>query len=115
MKVQSISEMTYWSALALSRLGKRDEAGSLFNRILTHAQQLESETPVIDYFATSLPAMLLFDEDLKHQQAVMSRFLKAQAILGLGREQEGLDLLQEVLQMDSGHPGAIDLLQGKSR
>jgi tetratricopeptide (TPR) repeat protein len=115
MKVQSVSEMTYWSALALRRLGREDAAHSLFNEILRYAQQLDSETPAIDYFATSLPAMLLFDADLKRQNRITARFLQAQAHLGLGLQQEGLALLQEVLQMDPAHSGAIDLLEGGAR
>ncbi len=115
MKVQCVSEMTYWSALALRRLGRDDAAHSLFNEILRYAQQLDSETPVIDYFATSLPAMLLFDADLKRQNRITARFLQAQAHLGLGLQQEGLALLQEVLQMDPAHSGAIDLLESGAR
>jgi tetratricopeptide (TPR) repeat protein len=114
MKVQSISGMTYWSALALRRSGREDAARSLFNEILNYAQQIESQTPVIDYFATSLPAMLLFEEDIQRRHSITARFLEAQAHLGLGLQREGLALLQEVLQMDPGHSGAIDLLRGQA-
>lgn len=115
MKVQSISEMTYWSALALRRLGRGDTASSLFSEILRYAQQIESQTPTIDYFATSLPAMLLFEADLKQQHSITARFLRAQAHLGLGAEQEALGLLEEVLKLDPAHSGAIDLLQDLAR
>ncbi len=67
--------------------------------------------PKIDYFATSLPAMLLFDEDLARRQTITARFLEAQARLGLGEEADGLRLLEEVLAMDNAHTGAIDLLR----
>ncbi len=115
MKVQSVSEMTYWSALALRCLGREDAAQSLFNELLRYAQQLDAETPAIDYFATSLPAMLLFDADLRRQNRIAALFLQAQARLGMGLQQEGLALLHEVLEMDPAHSGAIDLLAGKAR
>jgi tetratricopeptide (TPR) repeat protein len=111
MQVQPISETTYWSALALRRLGHEDEARSLFEHIQGYAHALDCQTPKIDYFATSLPAMLLFDEDLKRRQTITARFLEAQALLGLGNERAGLDLLTEVCNMDNSYAAAIDLLK----
>ena len=110
MQVQSISETTYWSALSLRRLGREDEAIELLRAIDRYASELQQQTPQIDYFATSLPAMLLFDEDLKERQDITAHFLHAQAQLGLGHQQEARRLLHEVLAKDHGHTGAIDLL-----
>ena len=59
------------------------EAASLFTDTLAYAAALEKETPKIDYFATSLPAMLLFEEDLRKRQYITATFLKALALLGL--------------------------------
>jgi len=78
--------------------------------------QLQQQLPKIDYFATSLPAMLLFENDLAKQNQIEAKFLRAQALLGLDREQEAQDLLNEVLRLDRNHSGAADLieqLQGK--
>lgn len=111
MQVQPVSETTYWSALALRRLGREDEAHSLFEHIQDYAHALDCQTPKIDYFATSLPAMLLFDEDLKRRQTITAHFLEAQALLGLGKEHAGLDLLTEVCTMDNSYAAAIDLLK----
>lgn len=110
MQVQSISETTYWSALSLRRLGREDEASELLRTIDRYASELEQQTPQIDYFATSLPAMLLFDEDLQERQDITARFLHAQAELGLGHVREARRLVEEVLAKDHGHTAAIDLL-----
>lgn len=110
MQVRTVSEMTYWSAMALSRLGKNDEATSLFEHILSFAENLEKETPKIDYFATSLPAMLLFEEDLQKRQHITATFLRAQALSGLGRLAESRAALNEVLSLDGSHAAARDLI-----
>jgi tetratricopeptide (TPR) repeat protein len=110
MRATTVSENTYWSALALRRLGKEQEALDVFRAILDYSAYLQRQTPKIDYFATSLPAMLLFEEDLARRQTITARFLEVQARLGLGDEAEGLRLLEEVLAMDNAHSGAIDLL-----
>lgn len=113
MQVQEVSDMTFWSAMALKRLGHASEAQALFNTIRQHAAELEQQAPRIDYFATSLPAMLLFEEDLKERQIITAQFLKAQALLGPDPEctKPGLELLRQVLERDKSHAGAIDLLR----
>jgi tetratricopeptide (TPR) repeat protein len=111
MQVQAVSEMTYWSGMALHRLGRDDEAQAIFQKIHDYSLTLEQQTPKIDYFATSLPAMLLFEDDLHRRQKITALFLRAQALLGLGERAKGFDLLQQVQSLDQNHSGAIDLLR----
>lgn len=110
MQVHSISDMTYWSAQALVSLGRDKEARQMFQEIYDYSLDLEGQTPKIDYFATSLPAMLLFEEDLARRQQISAKFLRAQALLGLGQADQGLALLNEVRSLDENHSGAADLL-----
>ncbi|HZZ39591.1 MAG TPA: DUF5107 domain-containing protein [Acidobacteriaceae bacterium] len=110
MQVRGCSEMTYWSALALRRLGRNQDADELFAAILAHAEALEKRAPTIDYFATSLPMMLLFDEDPGKRQHITVVFLRAQALLGLSRHSEAQAALNEVLRLDGSHAAARDLL-----
>jgi len=56
-----------------------------------------------------LPAMLLFEVDLKERQTITARFLKAQAAFGLGERQRAMELLEQVQTMDRSHSGAIDM------
>jgi tetratricopeptide (TPR) repeat protein len=110
MQVHSISDTTYWSAQALLSLGRDQEAKQMFHQIYDYSVDLDRQTPKIDYFATSLPAMLLFEEDLVRRQEISAKFLRAQALIGLGRAAEGTALLDEVRKLDRNHSGAADLL-----
>jgi tetratricopeptide (TPR) repeat protein len=110
MAVQPVSAMTYWSAMALRRLGQQEEAEGLLHRVLEYAAQLERQTPKIDYFATSLPAMLLFEVDLALQNRQEADFLRAQALFGLGDTEQAEALLRRVLALDDNHLEAADLL-----
>jgi tetratricopeptide (TPR) repeat protein len=110
MQVCAISESTFWSGIAFERLGEADEARQLFGHIAEYAEKLERETPKIDYFATSLPTMLLFEEDLAERRRIVTRFLRAQSLLGLGKTEEALAMLRNVAQLDASHSGAADLL-----
>jgi len=111
MQVQEISDMTYWSAKALHEMNRTAEAKSLFEKIGDFGRELRSQKPKIDYFATSLPTMLLFDEDLVKRQNITADFLEAQSLLGIGQIRRSRELLHQVLAEDRNHIGAIDMLR----
>ncbi len=110
MRVRTFSEMTYYSARALERLGRTAAAGRLLRGLLSHARRLARAPAKIDYFATSLPALLLFDDDLGRRQKIAALFLQAQACLGLGRRPAARRLLVRVLRFEPSHAAAADLL-----
>ena len=114
MSVRMFSEMTYYSALAWRRLGQPARARRLLRALLAHAQALVQSPVAIDYFATSLPTMLLFDDDLQARQTMTARLLEAQARLGLGEPAEARRLLRAVLRRDPSHGLAADLLASMS-
>jgi tetratricopeptide (TPR) repeat protein len=111
MSVLPVSDMTYWRGAALEKLQQPQQAERVFRSIADYAEQLEVQQPKIDYFATSLPAMLLFHEDLAHRNRVLAAFLRAQATYGRNGAQAAIPLLRAVLSLDSNHAGASDLLQ----
>jgi hypothetical protein len=110
MSVRSFSEMTYYSAAAWEELGQRAKARGLRRGLLQYALKLERATAKVDYFATSLPTMLLFEDDLQERQKTSALFLQAQARVGLGQLSTAKALLKRVLDRDSNHPLAMDFL-----
>lgn len=112
MSVRAFSEMTCWSALSLEKLGRKREAKKLLLDLLAHARAIRKSPAKIDYFATSLPAMLLFEDDLPFRQETTALFLQAQARLGLGQKAKAQALLRKVLRRDPNHAPAADLLGG---
>ena len=112
MSVKAFSEMTYYSALSLLKLGERKEAGELLVELQAYAVRLKRQRAAIDYFATSLPAMLLFNDDIQKRNTITATFLEAQAMLGLGDTKRARRKLGQVLQLDRNHALAADLLNG---
>jgi len=110
MRVRSFSELTYYSARSLQALGQPARAQTLLRELLAYARHLQKEAARMDYFATSLPTMLLFDDDLQYRQETTAWFLQAQAWLGLGRTARARTLVQQVLRRDPNHARAADLL-----
>lgn len=62
-------------------------------------------------FATSLPTMLLFDDDLQLRQQITALFLQPQAYAGLGHVAKAKALLRSALRRDPNHGLAADLLE----
>jgi len=111
MSVKSFSAMTYYKALALKRLNRTKESENLLRSLLAYAETLHQQPAKIDYFATSLPAMLLFEDDLQKRCRITASFLQAQAWLGLGDTAKAQVLIKEVLDLDRSHELAADLLE----
>jgi len=109
MSTRPYSEMTYYSALAWGRLGQTSRMKKLLHDLLAHAHLLGKSRAKIDYFATSLPTMLLFDDDIQFRQETTALFLQAQARLGLGEKTAAQRLLATVLKRDPNHAPALDL------
>jgi tetratricopeptide (TPR) repeat protein len=110
MSVRKFSEMTFFSALSWGKLGEKRRMQKMFRELLAFAKALYKEKANIDYFATSLPTMLLFDDDLTFRQQTKAVFMQAQAQLGLGKRGVAQKLLRTVLQREPNHALAAELL-----
>jgi tetratricopeptide (TPR) repeat protein len=110
MSVRPFSEMTFYSTLAMQKLGRNAQAAKLLKDLLAYAKKLAKTESKIDYFATSLPTMLLFVDDLQFRQETTSLFLEAQARLALGQRSAARRLLSTVLRRDPSHPTAAEFV-----
>jgi tetratricopeptide (TPR) repeat protein len=97
------SRMTYYRALAMKELGEEAAGARLLEELLAFAhEQMHSEVR-IEYFATSLPNFLIFEDDLQRRNLVDCTFLKGLAHLGLGRAPEAEKAFRDVLALDANH------------
>jgi len=108
MSVRSYSTLSLWSALARQRIGDETGAQQQLTELLNHAQELEQTPAKIDYFATSLPTMLLFHDDLDRRQKVTARTMQAQALAGLGRWEHAEQTINEAMSLDRYDNAAAD-------
>jgi tetratricopeptide (TPR) repeat protein len=103
------SENTYYSVLAARALGEVEVARSLTDGLAEHVARLASTPARVDYFATSLPTVLLFDEDPQRRQDIAVDLLQAQLALLRGDHDAAGRHLARVLDADPGHDLALDL------
>jgi tetratricopeptide (TPR) repeat protein len=76
----------YWQALALRELGATAQAEEQLSRLATEAREQAKAEVRIPYFATSLPTLLLFDDDLGERSRQEAGYLEGLASLGQGRK-----------------------------
>jgi hypothetical protein len=76
----------YWRGVALSRLGRHAEAETVWQSLETRAEELLAAPTAPDYFATSLPELLLFDTDTAAARSEAAQSLCALAADGRGLE-----------------------------
>ena len=64
MAVTEHSPLSYYRGLSLMELGQSEQAELLFKELQRFAEREKWEPAKIDYFATSLPLLLVFEDDL---------------------------------------------------
>ncbi|HWL88165.1 MAG TPA: DUF5107 domain-containing protein, partial [Polyangiaceae bacterium] len=97
MAVTEHSELSYYRGASLRELGREDDARRAFLELDAFAQRKKTTPAQIDYFATSLPLLLVFDDDLQSRNDWEADYLSALAQLGLGNEERAKALLESVL------------------
>ena len=101
-----LESATYFRGRALEALGRASEARTLFADLRRSARRQSRQSVEIDYFATSLPSLLLFDDDLDLRNRVECRYLEGLALLGTGDRRGARRALRDVLESDVDHEGA---------
>ena len=61
----------------------------------------------IDYFAVSLPDLLIWEDDLNKKNNVDCNYLRGLGYLGLGKMSKSTQEFNKILEQDSCHIGAL--------
>lgn len=107
--------MTYYRALSLEALGRQPEARQMLGEMRALAEKQMDRKIKIDYFATSLPNFLLFEDDLEKRNRIDCRFMIALVELAEGHTDRATTLLKEVLSLDPNHLAAQAELRSLAR
>ncbi|MCK7555918.1 DUF5107 domain-containing protein [Chitinophaga sedimenti] len=101
-----------YRGLAWARLGEQSRAEKVF-RLIDFSEQHQHDHIEIDYFAVSLPDLLVFDADLDLKNRLHCLYMAALGYLGLaltGQSQhnaQAATLFDRVLSIDAHHSGAL--------
>ena len=107
--------MCYYKIMALRSLGMTSEAAEVIQEMIQRLEARRKSEPSIDYFATSLPNFLVFEDDLALRKEIECAFSEALVALALGNESSAGRKLQLVVDMDPNNLAAQTMLTQPGR
>ena len=102
----------FYQGLALRKLGRENEAHGRFYRLINYGKQHIFEKQVMDYFAVSLPDLLIWEEnredgvsELDTRNLIHCKYMLALGYYGMGDKEHAERYLKDVEQLDNNHQG----------
>jgi tetratricopeptide (TPR) repeat protein len=100
----------FYKGLALQKLDEKEAAKTIFNNLVGYGKEHLGDDVKLDYFAISLPDLLIWEEDLSVRNNILCNYLIGLGYLGLGNKEKAMEYLQLVLEKDLYHiPAKIHL------
>ena len=96
----------FYQGLAWEKLGESSKAEGIFRNLAEYGERNQHNEVRIDYFAVSLPDLLIFDDDLQKRNYLHCRYISGLGYLGLRKYNMVEQILKEVLNEDVMHFGA---------
>ena len=99
----------FYQGLALQKLGRHGEANGRFHKLVNFGKQHIFEKQRMDYFAVSLPDMLIWDDSLDTKNQIHCYYMLALGYYGLGEMEKSRRYLNEAKKLDINHQGIMAL------
>ena len=99
----------FYAALCYSKLGEQNKARGLFNRLISYGKQHLFDHIVMDYFAVSLPDLLIWEDSLDQKNLIHCKYMLALGYYGMGDTKHAERYLHEVEALDNNHQGIQQL------
>ena len=100
-------DKAFYQGLSFLKLGMPKKARGIFHRLIDYGEKHIFDNVKIDYFAVSLPDMLIFEDDLKSKNEIHCKYLIGLGKLGLDVIDEAISKFDEIISIDNSHQGAI--------
>lgn len=101
----------FYQGLSFLKLNQPAKGAAIFKGLIAYGLTHIEDAVTTDYFAVSLPDMLVFEDDLQLRNRVHCLFMQALGYVGLEQYDEARSLLQQVLAADAQHAKAASQLQ----
>lgn len=96
----------FYQGLALLKLGRFNDANGRFNKLKDYGEKHIFDKVKIDYFAVSLPDLLIWEDDLQRRNTLHCWYLMGLGNLGLGNSLKAKEFFSKVLDVDLYHIGS---------
>jgi len=96
----------FYQGLALQKLGRTDEANTRFDNLLNYGKAHMNDDVKLDYFAISLPDLLIWEENLNVINKIHCNYMIGLGQLGKGNDTKATDALMNVIDTNLSHISA---------
>lgn len=95
----------FYQGMALLKLGRTGEANGRFHKLVNYGEKHLFDKVRMDYFAVSLPDLLIWEDDLQVRNEIHCKYMMALGYYGLGNEEKSNRYLKEAEALDINHQG----------
>ena len=95
----------FYAGLCYRALGQEDKACSLFHKLVNYGKQHIFDHVTMDYFAVSLPDLLIWEDSLDVKNRIHCLYMLALGYYGLGEKEKAQRYLAEAKDLDMNHMG----------
>lgn len=96
----------FYQGMAWKQLNNHEKAQAIFSKLIEYGKAHRADEVKIDYFAVSLPDLLIFEDDLNIRNQVHCDYMMGLGYLGLNKKEEAISSFEKVLSRDNMHFGA---------
>ncbi|WP_448702465.1 DUF5107 domain-containing protein [Mucilaginibacter sp. AW1-3] len=96
----------FYQGLAWLKLGEPKKATTIFNKLVAYGNKHQNDEITLDYFAVSLPNLLIFDDDLNVRNTLHCQYIAGLGYLGLKEYTQANQAFTLILNADAMHFGA---------
>jgi len=101
----------FYQGLAWLKLNQKEKAILIFQKLIDYGKAHLNDVVKIDYFAVSLPDLLIFEDDLNVRNTIHCHYLMGLGLLGLKDMSKARQEFELALKQDAMHFGAYSHLQ----
>jgi tetratricopeptide (TPR) repeat protein len=93
----------FYQGLALQKLGRKEEANTRFKNLLNYGKTHMNDDVKLDYFAISLPDLLIWEQNLNVINKIHCNYLTGLGELGMEQTEYAISAFRKVLEKDRYH------------
>ncbi len=95
----------FYQGLAYLKLNDFAEANKRFEKLVAYAKKHVNDHVTIDYFAVSLPDLMIWEDDLDKRNKIHCLYMQGLGLLGLDKKAEAEQTFNSVLAEEKSHSG----------
>jgi tetratricopeptide (TPR) repeat protein len=95
----------FYQGMALLKLQRFEEAETRFNNLIAYGEEHMNDVVAMDYFAVSLPDLLIWEDDLTQRNKIHCLYLQGLGYLGKNELHKAAQFLKSATALDNNHQG----------